>query len=255
MTSSERQDWVRFRSDGDVEARNRLVERHLPLVHHFAGRMLPQASGEMEAGELVSAGVLGLMEAVAGYDPDRGFRFSTFAATRIRGAMLDEMRRRDTVPRSVRRNQRRMRKAQGRLTVDLDRSPAHPELARVLGVDVKTLWRWKWDAVRSRTVSLSQVEAGASGERPLVDVVLRGGADEDDLEERLTRQAEVQRLLRELEGLEERDRLVVRLYDLEGWTLREVGRRLGVSESRVSQLRSRALGRLRSRMSDLRVAA
>jgi RNA polymerase sigma factor for flagellar operon FliA len=253
MTETERRDWQEFRGRGSLDARNRLVERHLALVHHFAHRMRPRTAGELEVGDLVSAGALGLMEAVSAYDPERGYRFSTFAASRIRGAMLDEMRRRDVAPRSVRRKQRKMDDAQNRLAVELDRQPRHPEVADTLGVDVKTLWRWKWDVARSRRVSLTDLLSDhAAGTARGPERSLQGS---DGTEERLSTEQEVFRLRRELAALSERERLILTLYDLESLTLREIAGRLGVTESRVSQIRTRALKRLRNRMKDMREAA
>ena len=250
MTETERRDWTEYRTTGNVSVRNRLVERHLALVHHFAHRMRPRTGGTVEVGDLVSAGTVGLMHAISSFDPDHGSRFSTFAASRIRGAMLDEVRRRDVAPRSVRRKQRQMEQARDRLAVELDRAPRHPEVAAVLGVDPQKLWRWKWDVDRSRRVSLTDL-LGLSG---------KGGpvpepAGEADVVDRLAQEVEVARLRRELERLPERERRILREYDLEGRTLREIGEDLGVSESRVSQIRSRALGRLRERLGDLRDAA
>lgn len=252
MTETERRDWNQYRSTGDVDVRNRLVERHLALVHHFARRMEPRTGGYVEGEDLVSAGVLGLMDAITAYDPGRGFRFSTFAARRIRGAMLDEMRRRDVAPRSVRRRQRQLEDARSQLAVELDRSPRHPELAAVLGVDAQTLWRWKWDVERSRRVSLTAVVTGEESTGTRAEGPEWEGCS---VEDRLTRDQEVERLRCELELLTEREQLILRLYDLESKTLREIADVLGVTESRVSQLRTRALGRLRDRMSELREAA
>lgn len=252
MTETERRDWTQYRSTGDVDVRNRLVERHLALVHHFAGRMKPRTGGAVEREDLVSAGVLGLMNAVSCYDPGRGFRFSTFAAQRIRGAMLDEMRRRDVAPRSIRRKQRQLEAARAQLSVELDRAPRHPELAAVLEVDPQTLWRWKWDVGRSERVSLSEVVARDGGESVVGEWA---GWGSEGVEEEVARKQEVARLRRELETLSEREQLILRLYDLESYTLREIAAKLGVTESRVSQLRSRALKRLRARLRDLREAA
>ncbi|MFP4623986.1 MAG: sigma-70 family RNA polymerase sigma factor, partial [Gemmatimonadota bacterium] len=203
----------------------------------------------LERDDLVSAGVMGLMDAVGAYDPARGYRFSTFAGTRIRGAMLDEMRRRDVAPRSVRRRQRALEEAVGRLSVELDRRPSSREVAEDLGMDAQTVWRWKWEVERSRQVSLSKLltaeRSGSSGS-------WHGG---EDVEARLTRESELRLVRRELESLPERERLIVRLYDLEQCTLREIADRLGVSQSRVSQLRTRALGRLRTRLDAVGMAA
>ncbi len=240
MTEAERREW-RACGRGDVSARNRLAERHLPLVHHFARRLESQTGSALELDDLVSAGTLGLLDAVSSYDPERGYRFSTFAARRVQGSMLDELRRQDVAPRSVRRKERRLAEAGERLAVSLNRLPRHQDVADVLGVDPKTLWRWKWDVDRSRRVALTEVAGAQSRSGP-------------EVEERLSRQAELERLHRELAKLPDRERRIVRLYDLEGRPLREIARRLGVSESRVSQLRKRALGRLRARMTDLKAA-
>lgn len=252
MTETERRDWDEYRSTGDVVARNRLVERHLGLVHHFARRMRPRTAGTVELSDLVSAGAVGLLQAVSSYDPDHGSRFSTFAASRIRGAMLDEMRRRDVAPRSVRKKQRELERARDRLAVRLDRRPRTSEVAAALGVDPQQLWRWEWDVARSRRVSLSEL-------RPTAPARTAGSAPEPgqhmDVEDRLALEGEVQRLRAELDRLPDRERLVVELYDLKSWTLREIGEQLGVTESRVSQIRSRALSRLRDRMQDIREAA
>lgn len=251
MTETERRDWVEYRTTGDVGVRNRLIERHLALVHHFAHRMRPRTGGTVEHGDLVSAGTLGLMHAVSSYDPEHGSRFSTFAASRIRGAMLDEVRRRDVAPRSVRRKQREMERARDRLAVELDRTPRHPEVAEVLGMDPQQLWRWKWDVDRSRRVSLTDLLGlSSSGEEALFEPI-----EAADVEDRLALDGELSRLEHEMATLPEREQEILRLYDLEGHTLREIGDRIGVSESRVSQLRTRALAQLRERMSDLRDAA
>jgi RNA polymerase sigma factor FliA len=257
---TEQSDWQRYRETGDVEVRNRLAERHIPLVHHFARRVSGHGGVELDVDDLVSAGVLGLLSAVMAFDPNRGYRFSTFAATRIRGAMLDELRRRDVAPRSVRRRQRAMERAADRLAVELDRSPSHPEIARVLAVDEQTLWRWKWDVKRSERPSMTVAVAGGSpGEgMEVVPTDRLDGMGQEGLEaveDRLTREAEVRRLRRELGALPERERLVIELYDIGSLTLRQIAVRLGVTESRVSQIRTRALGRLRARMQDLREAA
>jgi RNA polymerase sigma factor for flagellar operon FliA len=251
MTATERRDWDEFRTTGNVVARNRLVERHLGLVHHFARRMRPRTAGTVDLGDLVSAGAVGLLQAVSAYDPDHGSTFSTFAASRIRGAMLDEMRRRDVAPRSVRRKQRELEQARERLAVTLDRKPRADELAAALGVEPQELWRWEWDVARSRRVSLSEL-------RPSPTPRLSGSAEPGramDVEERLSLEAQVERLQDELAELPEREQLVIRLYDLESWTLREIGDQLGVTESRVSQIRSRALARLRDRMLEVPEAA
>lgn len=248
--TKERADWQRYRRTGDEGARERLIERHLPLVRYFARRLSATVGGSVEREELVSAGMLGLLDAVEAYEPERGYRFSTFAAPRIRGAMLDELRRRDEAPRSVRRRQRRLAETEERLAVRLNRPPRHGEVAEVLGVDAATLWRWKSDVARATRSSLEERVGREEGEgRQLRDVIT---LEEADLDERLARRQEVERLRTELAALDERERLVLRLYDFQEMKLREIAELLEVTESRVSQIRTRAIGRLRDRMGGLR---
>lgn len=246
---TERADWRAYRRRGDQAARERLIERHLPLVRYFARRLASSLGDSVDRDELVSAGMVGLVDAVDAYEPERGCRFSTFAAPRIRGAMLDELRRRDEAPRSVRRRQRRLAETEERLAVRLNRLPRHEEVAEVLGVDAGTLWGWKRDTDRAVPVSLEDRLAGCSEARRVRDVVVLEAPDPED---RLLRQQEVERLHRELEGLEERERLVLRLYHFQELKLREIAELLEVTESRVSQIRTRALGRLRDRMGAVR---
>lgn len=260
--SSSVADWRQYRETGDIDLRNRIAERHIPLVHHFARRVADHGALDMDVDDLVSAGVVGLLTAVMAFDPARGYRFSTFAGARIRGAMLDEMRRRDIAPRSVRRRQREMDRAAERLAVELDRSPHHPEVARVLGVDAQTLWRWKWEVERSQRVSLHVVPSAARSGGPgesiparMTEASAEGVEGVEGVEDRLTREAEIRRLREELAELPEREQQIIELYDMGSLTLREIADRLGVTESRVSQIRTAALRRLRARMQDLREAA
>ncbi|HSH44690.1 MAG TPA: FliA/WhiG family RNA polymerase sigma factor [Longimicrobiales bacterium] len=253
-TVMEQNDWAAFRQQGDQRARERLIERHIPLVRYFARRMEPTAAASLSRDELESAGTLGLLNAVDAFDPDRGYRFSTFAAPRIRGAMLDELRRRDPASRAVRRRQREVADVENRLAVRLERLPRHDEVAATLGVDPGTLWGWKDDAQRSRGVSLdSGVREDGGGALMLREVLL--SEDWEDPEERVAARQEAERLRAELETLDERERLVLRLHDFQEMKMREIASILKVTESRVSQIRTRALNRLRDRMGDLREVA
>ena len=247
----EREDWREYGQTGDERARERLIERHVPLVRYFARRLATSLGGSVDREEMASAGMVGLLDAIEAFDPERGYRFSTFAAPRIRGAMLDEIRRRDEAPRTVRRRQRRLSETEERLTVELNRPPRHAEVAASLGVEAGTLWGWKADTLRTATLSLEDRVAGdgASDPRRLRDVVVAEG---EDVEEQVARRQEVDRLHLELEGLDERERLVLRLYDFQELKLREIADLLEVTESRVSQIRTRAIGRLRDRMGSLR---
>lgn len=249
--TSEEADWDAH-ARGDGGARERLIERHIPLVWHFARRIQPRAGG-LELDELVSAGLVGLLKAVDRFRPELGYRFSTFAAPRIRGSILDELRRRDAIPRTVRRRQRRVARTEERLAGELDRLPRHQEVALVLGIEASTLWHWKNDTVRCRSVSLDSALSRAQGAgRPGLRLAELVGGDGLEVEDRLTREQEVARLRSEMEALDARERLVLGLYDFDQRKLREIAELLDVTESRVSQIRTRAIRRLRSRMGDLR---
>ena len=137
--------WVRYRSAGDAEARAQLLVRHLGLVHHVA-REVSRRIPSVELGELVSAGALGLMKALDSFDLSRGLAFSTYAVLRIRGAILDDLRSRDSTPRSVRVKRRRIEAIAAALEARLGRTPTPQEVAAHLGIDITTYWKWK-DAV------------------------------------------------------------------------------------------------------------
>src|SRR3954469_542205 len=145
--------WVRYRSAGDPEARAQLLTRHLGLVHHVA-REVSRRIPSVELGELVSAGALGLMKALDSFDLSRGLAFSTYAVLRIRGAILDDLRSRDSTPRSVRVKRRRIEGIAAALEAELGRAASPQEVADRLEIDLTTYWKWK-DAVGSYAESES----------------------------------------------------------------------------------------------------
>src|SRR3954463_1306009 len=147
--------WKAFAA-GDLAARDLLLTENLSLVHHVARQLERKLSNELDHDELVSAGTLGLMSAMGSFDPDRGLAFSTFAVPRIRGAILDELRRQDHVPRSVRRKARGIGAARESLTHALGRAPAAREGAAELGIDAETLWRWQADIEGALPVPLDR---------------------------------------------------------------------------------------------------
>src|SRR3954464_15782525 len=149
-----RAQWKAF-AGGDLAARDVLLIDNLSLVHHVARQLERKLSNELDHDELVSAGTLGLMAAMNSFDPDRGLAFSTFAVPRIRGAILDELRRQDHVPRSVRRKTRSIAAAREMLTRTLGRPPAGKEVSAALGVDAATLWRWQADVEGAVHLSLT----------------------------------------------------------------------------------------------------
>jgi RNA polymerase sigma factor for flagellar operon FliA len=228
----------------NTDARDALLHDNLSLVHHVARKLLRRLADDADLDELVSAGTLGLMSAAESFDPSRGLAFSTFAVPRIRGAMLDELRRQDHVPRSVRRKTREMGQARESLMHALGRAPSSDELAGALGVDRETLFRWSADVENAVHLPLDGHTRVTQDESPTRAELL--GSDVELPDERMTREEQVAALRDAMLELDDQQRTVLALYYFEDLRSREIGELLGVSESRVSQVRARALGRLRA---------
>lgn len=226
--------WDRYRREPGQDLRNRLVLQYSPLVKYVAGRLRTRLPGSVDYNDLVSDGIIGLMEAIDRFDPDRGLTFQTFAVPRIRGAMVDALRALDWVPRSVRDRIRQVEQAQQTLEARLGRIPEDPEIAAELGITVA--------ALRELYARASFTRIGSLEDLDLADDLSTTGthAIEDD-----EAKAALLRVVRELP---ERDRVIIALYYFEGFTLAEIGRVLGVSESRVSQLHTRATMVLRTKL-------
>jgi RNA polymerase sigma factor for flagellar operon FliA len=247
--------WESFQQHGSAAARDELLAQNLRLVHHVARQLARTLRVDVEFDDLVSAGTIGLVNAIENFDPSRGLAFSTFAAPRIRGAILDDLRRWDHVPRSVRRKQRQLNAAREALRLKLDRPPQDEELAEALGIDVATLWRWESDTQDAAQYSIDQpVEnSPARGTRTPLDLLV---AEEDDgIDVRLNQEQELAILQREIQALKERERLVLSLYYYEQLKLHEIASILGLTESRISQIRTKALSTLRERLRALREGA
>lgn len=236
--------WARYRGEHDLAARAELLDRYLGLVYHAARELVRQLPPEIELDDLVGAGTLGLVQALEAFDLDRGLAFSTFAMPRIRGAMLDDLRRRDWTPRGVRTRRRRMHEAQAGLQQRLGRDPMAEEVASSLGVDLKTYWRWLGEVNGAGLVALEDRETGDSAGGPL-ELADPAAAEPG---ERLSYEQSLEGLRDALGSLPERERLVLALYFYEELNLKQIGEVLHVTESRVSQIRARALARLRERI-------
>jgi RNA polymerase sigma factor for flagellar operon FliA len=242
--------WAAYQA-GDEAARDHLVAKHLPLVHHVARKILAGISGDADVGDLVSAGTVGLINAIESFDPGRGLAFSTYAAPRIRGAILDDLRRWDHAPRSIRRKQRQITAAKNGLTGSLSREPVARETAAALGIEVETLWRWESESVDVVQVPLDapiDVEQG----RITTPADLLAGGLESDVEDQVNHDEEVAHMRVALQGLPERERLVLTLYYYEELKLHEIAEVLNLTESRISQIRTAALKTLRAAMAPLR---
>jgi RNA polymerase sigma factor FliA len=220
--------------------RDRMIASNMGLVHHLARRVSRSAAPAAELGDLVSGGMIGLIQAVDSYDPGQNVAFSTFAAPRIRGAMLDDLRRCDHATRGSRRHQREVQRTEQELSGRLARAPRHGEVAEELGVSPETLWEWKRSGAAAVHVSLDDRKDGRSA----METVPGSGTAE--LEAPLERGEQLEWLRDRMSSLEERERMVLALYYVRGLRLREIAEVLGVTESRVSQIRTAVLARLKS---------
>jgi RNA polymerase sigma factor for flagellar operon FliA len=233
-------DWLTRR---DMKARDRLIVHYSPSVKFVAGRVGAGLPSSVDAGDLVSAGVFGLIDAIERFDPERAVKFETFAVPRIRGAIFDGLRSLDWVPRSVRSRAREVETAFHDLEMKLGRSPTDDELATQLGITSSEFQRWL-AAIASTTVGPLD-RALVAGAEPRS---LRG--ETPDSPSGAYEEGEIRQAVRgEVRKLPEREKLVLSLYYDEGLTLAEIGSVLGVTESRVSQIHTKAVLQLRSRMS------
>ncbi len=247
---TDRTTWTQFAA-GDDAARETLLKEHLGLVHFVARQLARGLASEAEYDELVSCGTLGLMSALDSFDVSRGLAFSTYAAPRIRGAILDELRRQDHVPRSVRKKARDLNAAREKIARRGSTVPTDQETAAELGVDLQTLWRWQADVEGSVQVPIDGGTSSHDEGAPTPGETL-AGEDDFDIEAKLTFDAEVSILRDALMTLSKQERLVLTLYFYEELKLHEIATILELTESRVSQIRSKALGKLRAHMSPLR---
>jgi RNA polymerase sigma factor FliA len=234
--------------------RDELITSHLGLVYHVARKLSRSLSSEMELDELVSAGTIGLMNAISKFEPERGLAFSTFAAPRIRGAILDELRKHDHLPRSVRRKNREYSTAREKLSRRLGREPRDQEVADYLDIDMKTYWRWQSRLEASHDTSYDQpwneVDPRAGS---LADVL----ADDDGsgVEDMLNLEQEADHLRNAILQLNEQERLVLSCYYFEELKLSQIAEIMGLSEARISQIRAKAVSRLRTMMAPLRTSS
>jgi RNA polymerase sigma factor for flagellar operon FliA len=236
------------RGAGDRRVRDRLVVHYTPLVRQVASKLGARLPSHVELADLVQSGVFGLIEAIERFRPDHGVRFEVYAAQRIRGAILDELRSQDWVPRLVRDRARELAYGRERLEARLGRQATEAELAVELGVPLADV-----DTASSplRMVSIDAVLQRAAESGVSVSVADAPAGDDTDPVARLEVSENRRTLHRSLANLEERDRQVLLLSYVENVTLARIGELLGVTESRVCKLRSRAINRLRGQFAEL----
>jgi RNA polymerase sigma factor for flagellar operon FliA len=241
--------WIEYKKTRTEELRNILMENYLHLVRYNAERIHIKLPDEVELDDLMSAGIFGLMDAIAAFDLDRGVKFETYCAPRIRGAILDELRSMDWVPRLVRSRSAKMDTAGKQLETELGRAPTNEELASRLGVPMSEFDKMAKDSSAVGVVSLNRkwYETDSNKDVREIDVLEdKRGRDpvreihRKDLKELITK------------GLSRAERLIIILYYFEEMTMKEIGATLDLSESRVSQMHSSILARLKAQMADKR---
>ncbi len=240
-------DFIKDRSNQDL--RNRLIERYLPLVQYHGERVWARLPNEVEQDDLVSAGIFGLMDAIDAYDPSRGVKFETYCVARIRGAMLDELRNMDWVPRLVRSRARKLSEANKDLFDKLGRAPSEKELAEYLNMSKEEIERLLNDANAVSLVSLNKKWYETDGSKDISEIDLIEDQRGDDPSKRIQK-SDIMKLV--TKGLTRNERLIIILYYYEEMTMKEVGMTLDLSESRVSQMHSSIVSRLQQQLSERR---
>ena len=240
--------WLEYVRTHDQKLRDRLILTYAPLVKYVAGRLCSGLPAHVDEGDLVSYGLLGLIGAIERYKPELEIKFETYALSRIKGAIIDELRALDWVPRSVRSRAREIERAVGELEAKLGRAPDDDEIAGKIGITTGELEDSLTEISRTSIAALDELwTVSAGGDQiALIDTI-----EDDTLPDPQAALGATE--LREAMGeaiarLPEREKLVVTLYYYEELTLREIGEVLGVTESRVSQLHTKAILRLKARL-------
>lgn len=245
MDAEEERLWRSYRDHPSASKREKLILRYAPLVKYVAGRMAVGMPSNVDRGDLTSYGMFGLMDAIEKFDVETGYRFQTYAVQRIRGAIVDELRSMDWVPRSVRRKARDIERAIAELQTELGRPPDDAELAEALDITVDTLADHLAQISMTSVGALDAALTGTDGGTiRVVDTV----ADEDTLQpdQHIDEIAMRELLVDAMDRITEREQQVLALYYFEGLTLSQIGEIIGVTESRVSQIHSKAILTLRS---------
>jgi RNA polymerase sigma factor for flagellar operon FliA len=242
--------WTDYVAGRDPGLRDRLILHYAPLVKYVAGRVGSGLPAHVEQADLVSYGTFGLIDAISRYEPTREVKFESYAMARIRGAIIDELRNTDWIPRSVRMKARAFERAVADLEAKLQRTPTEEEVAEVLDMDVEEVRKFLGQLSLVNVVALDELLGGDDGGSPSLGDTLQDSSALDP--QAMAEHGEARQLLaRAVEQLPEREKVVVSLYYFEGLTLADIGRVLGVTESRICQLHTKAVLHLRTKLADI----
>lgn len=241
--------WREYRDSGSKISKDKLLVEYAHLVKYIAARIMVNLPKHVDSNDLTSAGIMGLIKAVETFEPERGFKFETYAGHKIRGAILDELRSLDWVPRSVRQKSRDLQRVYAKLENQLGRIPYDDEVCEEMGISLEEYENLLSEVTPTTILSLeeSMPDRGSdSKEIRLIDTIEDPGSENPLKEMGFT---EVKNILKSaIADLPEKEKLVVALYHYEELTLKEIGVVLDITESRVSQIHSKAILKLRSRL-------
>jgi len=240
--------WARYKLDDDSSARDALILNYSPLVKYVAGRLASGLPQSVDTADLISYGIFGLIDAIQKFDPGRAIKFETYAIARIKGAIIDELRALDWVPRSVRSRAREIEASYIALENQFKRIPSDQEVADHMGVSLKEFQAILTKLSYTSVVSFEELWVGGDKDEGQSAI---GSIKDDSAEDPVAifESVEIKDILAgAIERLPEREKTVIALYYYEGLTLKEIGQVLGVTESRVSQLHTKAVLRLRARL-------
>ena len=236
--------WEEYSQTKDPKIREKLILQYSELVKIVAGRLVMYLGYTVEYDDLVGYGIFGLIDAIDKFELTKGVKFETYASLRIRGAILDQIRKMDWIPRSVRQRQRKIDEAMKQIEMRTGKTASDEELAKQLGLTDEELCSWQTQLKVTNVVSLNEFEE--TGPEPMIDSAhpVRFSQPEEVVEEEELKE----KLAESLELLTEKERRVIELYYYEDMTLKEISKILEVSESRISQLHTKALNKMRKKM-------
>ncbi|RBY86289.1 RNA polymerase sigma factor WhiG [Blastococcus sp. TF02A-30] len=242
--------WAEYVADRAPALRDRLILHYAPLVKYVAGRVGSGLPAHVEQADLVSYGTFGLIDAITRFEPTREVKFESYAMARIRGAIIDELRNTDWIPRSVRMKARQFERTVAELESRLQRTPSDEEVAEAMDMDVEEIRKFLGQLSLVNVVALDELLTDDDGGAPRLVDTLKDSTALDP--QAMAEHGEARQLLaRAVEQLPEREKVVVSLYYFEGLTLADIGRVLGVTESRICQLHTKAVLHLRTKLADI----